>query len=151
MDHFSYELKRLQQSLQYTLSLLEGVQAHYRSMKGEPIMHPDLVDLLAYPKEFPQESMTKLGFDAIMNKTFDVKFGGHVGWHVLGWGLSKWDTHEDGMMAVKAATPMGKDEAKAMTEALCSDGMKAFDWEKIASYLRYIVPFLLPFLFDEKE
>lgn len=46
-----------------------------------------------YPLNFPSDALPIL-LDAIRGKPVDIKEACHGGWHIVGFGMSKWDVHQ---------------------------------------------------------
>ena len=45
-----------------------------------------------YPNDFPSEGIQML-IDVLQGNKVDVKEAAHAGWHLVGFGMSKWDVH----------------------------------------------------------
>lgn len=80
--------------------------------------------------------------DVIRGKPVDTKEAIHAGWHVAGYGLSKWDVHPPGFNAA----PKLEGEALACAlEDACAPGFKggALNWESIVNGVLDLIQSLL--------
>jgi hypothetical protein len=67
-----------------------------------------------YPPDVPTGDVFALVADALRNKAVDVKEASHAVWHVGGYGLSQWDTHNPavGTVSDPDAAPEGESEVQ---------------------------------------
>lgn len=79
--------------------------------------------LYPYPIEIPTADVAALVMDALRNRQVDAKEAAHATWHVIGYGLSKWDAHPlMGSVASVTTTEVSEAEAEECAkrlEALC--------------------------------
>ena len=85
-----------------------------------PTDHHD--DLVAYPTTLPSAALIGIVMDALKYRQVDVKHAVHGAYHLVGFGLGKWDTHEMGKTLQAPAQAISEADAADLLAPLAAKG-----------------------------
>ena len=105
-------------------------------------MAGDHSDFVPYPTELPAAAYIALVMDALRYRQVDVKEAAHGAYHLLGYGLGKWDSHP--ALTSNSGTLTEEEAAQLLEELTRVHGDKAArDAAAVAMPWALLIPLLM--------